>query len=133
MRSSTSGSDSDRDCVQMTGDGNLDGSDEPFHESGDGDFDYGEVNLSDPSEEGEEDSCEEEECEDSSEIGEEEDSGEEDEEMSTNSEDEIEVEGRRIMDVVTFFNQIKRVSRHNRGRCSFNELKIVKEVRIGFH
>lgn len=47
--------------------------------------------------------------------------------------EEIEIEERRIVDMSPFFDQLRRVSRHNEGNCSFDELKVVKEIRIGFH
>lgn len=65
----------------------------------------------------------------SNDSGEEAEEDEEDEE----EEDETEIEGRRIVDIDSFFLQLRQISRHNDGSCSFDELNIQKEIRIGLH
>lgn len=66
-----------------------------------------------------------------------EDCMEEDEQFETNSdgngEEELEVDGRRIVDLFPFVEQLRRISLHNDGNCSFSQLQIQKEIRIGFH
>lgn len=54
-------------------------------------------------------------------------------EQNDSEDDEIEIEGKRIVDFSPLFDKIRRVSRHNNGNCPFDELNIVKEIRIGFH
>lgn len=65
-------------------------------------------------------------------------SGERDEHIEVGSnynaeEDENELEGRRIVDLFAVIEQLRRISLHNNGNCSFHELRIRKEIRIGFH
>lgn len=61
---------------------------------------------------------------------------EEDENYETNSNidgEELEIEGRRIVDLFAFVEQLRVISLHNEGNCSFSQLQIQKEIRIGFH
>lgn len=61
---------------------------------------------------------------------------EEDEQFETDSdvdEEELEIDGRRIVDMYQFIDQLRRISLHNDGNCPFSQLRIQKEIRIGFH
>lgn len=44
---------------------------------------------------------------------------------------DYEINGRRIVDVQYFFEQLKSISSHNSGNCSFGNLEIRKEIRVG--
>lgn len=52
---------------------------------------------------------------------------------SHEDDEELEIEGRRIVDLFPFIEQLRGISLHNDGNCSFSELKIAKEIRIGLH
>lgn len=54
-------------------------------------------------------------------------------ENTDTDEDEFEIEGRRIVDMGCFLEQLQKISRHNNGNCSFDVLKIKKELRVGLH
>lgn len=93
--------------------------------------------LMEESENGDSSGVEDDEIGTSANVALEESSGEEHEQIETNSnadeEDELEIVGRRIVDLLPFVEQLRRISLHNDGNCAFSELKIQKEIRIGFH
>lgn len=77
-----------------------------------------------------------EDCEDDDEDvveSDEENDGDNDDGDNEEYDEDMEILGRRIVEMNLFFDELRRVSRHNKGNCSFSEMRVVREIRVGFH